>query len=207
MSLHSDPPVRRKDSTRSRNPRPFASLEAHPLGRSPRPKHLVVTAYIIRKDQVLLLRHRKLRRWLPPGGHVEATEDPLRALIREVYEETGYLVRPWPVRDPRGDEPGVLVLPAPHHIQVETIDARHEHINLIYPCEVVAGDLHPNAESREVRWVSREALDDLPLGANVRHFAGIFLEAASRTRRPSPQEGDPERGVLPEDSSRVSNRR
>jgi len=33
--------------------------------------------------------HPKLKKWLPPGGHVEENESPPEAATREVKEETG----------------------------------------------------------------------------------------------------------------------
>ncbi len=34
------------------------------------------------------------KNWTTPGGKMEAGESPLQALVREVEEETGYVVRP-----------------------------------------------------------------------------------------------------------------
>lgn len=39
--------------------------------------------------EVLLFHHRQLNRWLLPGGHVETTENPVGAAIREGWTETG----------------------------------------------------------------------------------------------------------------------
>ncbi len=38
---------------------------------------------------MLLHRHPKLGKWLPPGGHLEENETPPEAARREVMEETG----------------------------------------------------------------------------------------------------------------------
>lgn len=51
---------------------------------------LVVAGSIIRDDhRVLLIWHKRLKEWLPPGGHIEQDETPNDAVVREVREETG----------------------------------------------------------------------------------------------------------------------
>lgn len=40
-------------------------------------------------ERILLHLHRRLDRWLQPGGHVEPSEDPVDAVLRETLEETG----------------------------------------------------------------------------------------------------------------------
>lgn len=163
----------------------------HPLSRSELPKHFVVTGYVLdpHHHHVLLLFHRKLHRWLPPGGHLEAGEDPLRALVREVWEETGLLVRPIegsPVDRtdlaPPVDtsEEGVMPLPRPFYLQVETIDGQHEHVDLVYVCDIVGGELRKNHESEEVRWFGVRDLRTVGVGANVRIQAETLLTASRR---------------------------
>ncbi|MBQ2032672.1 MAG: NUDIX domain-containing protein, partial [Lachnospiraceae bacterium] len=50
---------------------------------------------IIEKDGKFLLMHsRKFGYYKFPGGGIEAGEDPIQALIREVGEETGCVVIP-----------------------------------------------------------------------------------------------------------------
>jgi 8-oxo-dGTP pyrophosphatase MutT (NUDIX family) len=39
-----------------------------------------------------MLKHKKLGKWLPPGGHIEPNELPDDAACREVLEETGLKV-------------------------------------------------------------------------------------------------------------------
>lgn len=50
---------------------------------------MVVAAWIFFEGKVLLIHHKKTGRWMPVGGHVEADEDLLSALHREVAEEVG----------------------------------------------------------------------------------------------------------------------
>lgn len=49
-----------------------------------------VNTYILNnKNQILLLLHKKLNKWLPPGGKIETNELTHEAAAREVMEETG----------------------------------------------------------------------------------------------------------------------
>jgi 8-oxo-dGTP pyrophosphatase MutT (NUDIX family) len=120
-------------------------------------RHLTATAVILDRDRVLLLWHRKLQMWLPPGGHIEPNEDPEQAVRREVLEEVGMEVRI--VSDERPTHPAVATVPPPYTIQVEDIpegpsDPQHQHIDLIYVC--VPGDMTESPETAEYedwRWV------------------------------------------------------
>ena len=60
------------------------------------PGHITCTGLVFSptQDRILLVLHRRLQRWLLPGGHVE-TDDPLigDAARREVVEETGAVLR------------------------------------------------------------------------------------------------------------------
>ena len=77
--------------------------------------HRVVSGALVRGDAVLLVHRRPDRRYFPdvwdlPGGHVEPGEEPVAAVVRELREELGVVVRgltpepqvrirPWPELD------------------------------------------------------------------------------------------------------------
>lgn len=52
-------------------------------------RHFTATAHIIYDNRALLHFHAKLKKYLPPGGHIEINETPVDAMMREVMEETG----------------------------------------------------------------------------------------------------------------------
>ncbi|AUD02872.1 NUDIX hydrolase [Spirosoma pollinicola] len=53
--------------------------------------HITGSAWIVSPDreQVLLIHHRKLDRWLQPGGHADGDPDVAAVALREAREETG----------------------------------------------------------------------------------------------------------------------
>ena len=53
-------------------------------------KHFTATAFIVdSQNRTLLLWHKRLGRWMPPGGHVDEDETPEETARRECKEETG----------------------------------------------------------------------------------------------------------------------
>lgn len=57
-------------------------------------KTKTVSALLYNNDfEVLLHRHKKRNKFLGPGGHVENNEHESEALLREVYEETGIVLK------------------------------------------------------------------------------------------------------------------
>lgn len=58
-------------------------------------KQFTVSGYVLdeARERLLLIHHIKLRKWLPPGGHVDEDETPQSAVVREVAEETGVAAR------------------------------------------------------------------------------------------------------------------
>ncbi len=57
-------------------------------------RHFTATAFVIdSKKRTLLLWHKRLQRWMPPGGHVDVDELPEETARRECKEETGLDVK------------------------------------------------------------------------------------------------------------------
>lgn len=86
-----------------------------------------------------LIRHPRFGKWMLPGGHVEADENPAEAALREVTEETGLAARLLPgpgLDEPDGaDDPSVIV---PLWIVEQQVLAerrqpeRHVHVDHLY---------------------------------------------------------------------------
>ena len=56
--------------------------------------HITASAFIFdpNNDKTLLLHHKKLNKWLQPGGHCDGDKDTLSVAIKEVFEETGLVI-------------------------------------------------------------------------------------------------------------------
>ena len=59
-----------------------------PFDRHAATTHVTASAIVVGPRGVLLHRHRRLHRWLQPGGHLDPGEYPTDAALREGEEET-----------------------------------------------------------------------------------------------------------------------
>ncbi len=131
-------------------------------------KHYVATVYIVQGNNVLLHFHKKLNKWLPPGGHVENNELPDEAAIREVEEETGLKVK---IISPKHKSfSGVRSLPLPAFISEEDI-GDHYHIDLIYLAKVISGKLN-----KDFKWFAEKDLHKKEISPDVGYHAKMMLK-------------------------------
>lgn len=159
-------------------------------------RHFTVTGFVVDGDKTLLLWHRRLGMWVPPGGHVEPGEDPQSALLREIKEETGLAAcivsrrEPLPFAYP-------AQLPPPSTILVENSSEPgppHQHIDLIYFCRSLDGQaLRPPGPDDVLVWVGEAELRrgepvslgtcgaDVPVTEDVRLLALEAMRAVQGT--------------------------
>jgi 8-oxo-dGTP pyrophosphatase MutT (NUDIX family) len=112
--------------------------------------HVTASAVVAGPRGVLLHRHRRLHRWLQPGGHLEQSESPSAGALRESQEETGLELH-HPIDGP------LLV-----HVDVHTAADNHVHLDIRYLLTGPDADpAPPPGESQEVGWFSWEDAADL----------------------------------------------
>lgn len=144
----------------------FIERHPEPFDRRIREGHLTGSAFVVSSagDRVLLLRHKKLGRWLQPGGHADPGERSGDAVaLREAIEETGILgLTPCPGA------------PRPLDVDVHEIPARggepaHLHLDLRYLFVAPDGAFLRRAalESDALRWFGWDELDALALDPGV----------------------------------------
>ena len=112
-------------------------------------RHFTATGFVVHSDATLLHWHKKVREWLPPGGHVDANEDPAQAALREIKEETGFDVEIIPTSAPLKIS-NLEQVYAPRSIMIEdVVDSKygeHQHIDHIYFARLVGDASAPSGE-------------------------------------------------------------
>ena len=120
-----------------------------------------VAIFVVHDGKVLVVHHRKLKRWLPLGGHIELDEDPEIAALRETKEESGLDVELVGERPPTTG-PGTRALIAPRFLDIHRIHETHEHIGMIYWARPLSGNVTLATEEHlDIRWCTGEELDAL----------------------------------------------
>lgn len=116
--------------------------------------HFTASAWLIdiQKGEVLLLHHKKLNKWLQPGGHADGVQDLQKVALKEVSEETGLTqLKPF-VR-------GIFDLDIHLIPEYKDIPAHH-HYDVRYAFSVIDGEnTQINNESKAFKWLS---LDEVP---------------------------------------------
>lgn len=114
-----------------------------------------VRGAIFQADHVLLVLEREDQKWTLPGGWVDVGEPPSTAVIREIFEESGY-------------ESKILKLAAVYDRN------KHPHpplafhaYKLFFLCEQTGGAPTPSIETDAAEFFPIHALPDLSLGRVV----------------------------------------
>ena len=134
-------------------------------------RHATASVYIIQDNKTLLLFHKRMGKWLAPGGHIEADETPEEAARREVLEETGLEI------DFIGNDPLEIDYPNAKSIKnpflTLLVDSPanqkmplHQHIDFIYLARpkkqaVASPELAP------IKWFSLADVQKLKIGDEI----------------------------------------
>jgi 8-oxo-dGTP pyrophosphatase MutT (NUDIX family) len=127
--------------------------------------HVTGSAWIVDPAgrSALLMHHRKLGKWLQPGGHADGDPDIRGVALREAVEETG-------LRTLRLARPGIYDVDV-HDIPARGAEPAHAHYDVRFAFFADRADApQTNAESHAVRWVPLAEIDALGIDDSVRRL-------------------------------------
>jgi 8-oxo-dGTP pyrophosphatase MutT (NUDIX family) len=144
---------------------------------APFKKHFTASAVVIEQSHILLIHHKRIAAWLPPGGHLEDNEFPHQTAIRETKEETGLHINI--ISSSRLDTKDIeaFFLPEPLAIHaVKAVEAKgiFYHIDIAYLAKIndsspknILPTLTFGNEVNGASWVELKELAKIPLAKNV----------------------------------------
>ena len=154
----------------------FVRAHANCFLRSCVPGHVTGSAWLVSQDgqRVLLTHHRKLNRWLQPGGHADGDSRVERVALREAEEESGLS--------------GLRLLPGGvFDVDIHTIPARpsepahlHYDVRFVIRAGVDEG-YRVSEESHDLAWVPVTSLLASDVEPSMARMARKWLECHSAT--------------------------
>ncbi len=125
------------------------------------------SAVIVDGDGAILLHRRSDNGlWALPGGTMEVGESILQTTVREVREETGLEVIPRSV---------VGIYTDPKHVIAFDNGEVRQQFSVCFACDRIGGELKISSESTELRFISPDTLDELPMHPSIRLRIRHFL--------------------------------
>ena len=144
---------------------------ASPFERARLAGHFTGSAWLVSADgqRALLMHHRKLDRWLQPGGHADGDPDLAAVALREAEEETGLT--------------GLVVEPAVFDLDRHAIPARgaepeHWHHDVRFVVRATGNETFVlNEESHALAWRDvGDIASDASLDPSLRRLAARWLD-------------------------------
>lgn len=118
-------------------------------------EHVTASAVVVSPNGVLLHLHKKVQRWMQPGGHIDPGEHPAQAALREVSEETGLTPEHW--------QGAPTLLGVDSHLIEGSGHTHHDFCFLMTAAPVAPTP--PEGESPDVQWFPFFEARDLADGA------------------------------------------
>lgn len=140
-----------------------------------------VTVFVINQDQkLLMIKHKKLGKWCPPGGKVDNNETPDEAAVRECFEETGICIKL--IGDKNLHFKGELITPIGSQCNVIN-EGERDHIDLSYLAVPQSSDLKiSEREASDIGWFSFEEVKNMDTFESVPYFLKLGCEILGKKR-------------------------
>jgi ADP-ribose pyrophosphatase YjhB (NUDIX family) len=121
---------------------------------------VAVTVFVVDdRDRVLLIRRTDNGLWAVPGGAQDFGEYIAETAVRETREESGINI----------EVTGIVgIYTNPHHVMAYTDGEVRQQFSICFRARYISGEPTPSDESSEVRWVTCDELDELPIHPSMR---------------------------------------
>jgi 8-oxo-dGTP pyrophosphatase MutT (NUDIX family) len=134
------------------------------------PGHVTASGLVLAPDRsaVLLVYHRRLDRWLQPGGHIEPSDESvMSAAMREVFEETGVVTR----QDVAPDLINLRI----HEIPRSGGEPAHLHFDAVWRFSAANVKLGGGGERHRAVWCDIADLDHYEADEALRRSVALAL--------------------------------
>jgi 8-oxo-dGTP pyrophosphatase MutT (NUDIX family) len=122
----------------------------HAFERSCSLGHFTASCWLVdsKQDHYLLLHHKKLNRWLQPGGHCDGDADVLQVAIKEAQEETG-------IKNITPISTDVFDLDI-HYIPSRGEENTHLHFDVRFLLMAETSEISFNHEANDMKWFAKK---------------------------------------------------
>ena len=133
-----------------------------------------VRGVVFRENRILLVQEKEDGGWTIPGGWADPDETPAEAAPREVFEESGFSVKPVRLlsvydRTLHGHAP-------PHPFRI---------YKMFFLCEILGGEPKPSPETLNVAFFGQNDIPPLSLGRTTLPQIDRFYELFNRPELPA----------------------
>jgi 8-oxo-dGTP pyrophosphatase MutT (NUDIX family) len=145
----------------------FVEADVDCFERSNEAGHITASCWLVSRDgqRVLLTHHRKLNKWLQPGGHCDGDSDVLRAALKEAREESG--IEEWELV-----EEGIFDIDT-HLIPARPNEPEHFHYDVRFLFRAVENEQYVvSHESHDLAWVEHDQLNDYTTEKSMNRMSG-----------------------------------
>lgn len=110
---------------------------------------VAVRAAVFDDHHILLVKERMDGKWSMPGGWADLNDPPSKMIEREVFEESGYVVK-------------ARKLIAVHESNHDLLPLEYWHsYKLVFLCEIIGGEPRTSIETTDVKFFSTEEMPEL----------------------------------------------
>lgn len=133
--------------------------------------HFTASAFLLNSDRsrFLLMHHRKLDRWLQPGGHCDGNSNLLEVAIKEAREESG-------IKEIYALSDNIYDIDI-HLIPQNAKEKQHYHYDVRFLLQTVNNDsLVQNKESKSLLWADFNSLDELSIVDSLKRMISKYSQ-------------------------------